>query len=90
MPAKSPDLAALGQAVRELRLELGLSQEAFGEQAGLHRTYVGDIERGERNITFAILLKLARGLRRPASELLRCFEQVDRRNGHGPDGGSVA
>jgi DNA-binding XRE family transcriptional regulator len=48
---------ALGRAVYELRARRGLSQEELGFQSGLHRNYVGAIERGEQNITFRLLLK---------------------------------
>ena len=58
----SPDHARLGRAVRELRARRGLSQEELGFRAGLHRNYVGAIERGEINPTFRVLLKLERGL----------------------------
>ena len=66
---------ALGKAVYELRARRGLSQEELGFQSGLHRNYVGTIERGEQNITFRLLLKLARGLHVPLSELIRIFER---------------
>ena len=49
----------VGKNVRRLRHELGLSQEEFADRCGLHRTYVGAIERGERNITLATLARLA-------------------------------
>ena len=51
-----------GRKTRELRLAAGLSQEALAEKAGLHRTYVGMIERAERNITIAQIEKIARAL----------------------------
>lgn len=55
-------LRALGWAVRKRRTALELSQEGLGEAAGLHRNYVGGIERGEQNPSYLNLRKLARGL----------------------------
>jgi transcriptional regulator with XRE-family HTH domain len=71
----SQDHLALGRALREFRARRGLSQESFGSRAGMHRNYVGAIERGEINPTFKILLKLARGLDAPLSDLIRLFEE---------------
>ena len=51
-----------GRKTRELRVAAGLSQEALAEKAGLHRTYVGMIERAEKNITLANIEKIARAL----------------------------
>lgn len=53
---------AFGAAVRRRREALGLSQEGLAEKAGVHRTYIGGIERGERNITLRVAAKLARAL----------------------------
>jgi transcriptional regulator with XRE-family HTH domain len=69
MPAKS-SLEAFGRAMRGRRLELGLSQEGLAEACGMHRTYVGGIERGERNVSLRNLLAIARALDTTASELL--------------------
>lgn len=66
---------ALGRAGRELRVRRGLSQEHFGFRADLHRNYVGVIECGEINPTFRVLLKLERGLQRPLSEVVGCYER---------------
>jgi transcriptional regulator with XRE-family HTH domain len=59
---KDPELVALGQRLRRLREAAGLSQEGLADRAGVHFTYVGQIERGERNPTYKNLRKLARGL----------------------------
>ncbi len=56
------DRARFGERVRKLRLERGLTQEALAARAGLHSTYVGGIERGERNVGFDNIVKLARAL----------------------------
>jgi transcriptional regulator with XRE-family HTH domain len=71
----SPEHARLGRAVRELRARRGLSQEELGFRAGLHRNYVGAIERGEINPTFRVLLKLERGLQLPLSEIIQLWER---------------
>jgi transcriptional regulator with XRE-family HTH domain len=80
MATRSKDHVALGQAIRELRISSGLSQEAFADRCGLHRTYVGGIERGERNLSFANLLRVASALGLRPSELLvryeRCLRDV--------------
>lgn len=60
----------LGRNVRRLRQELGVSQEALAEDAGIHRTYVSDVERGARNPTITVVEKLARALKVSAGELL--------------------
>lgn len=51
-----------GKKVREERLKLGLSQEALAGKAGVHRTYIGMIERAEKNITLENIEKLAKSL----------------------------
>lgn len=60
----------LGRNVRRLREEKGWSQEDYADRAGIHRTYVSDIERGRRNPTIAVVEKLAKPLDVLASELL--------------------
>ena len=53
------DLKQFGQRIRELRLAAGMSQEELADRAGLHRTYIGGIERGERNIGLLNVFRLA-------------------------------
>jgi transcriptional regulator with XRE-family HTH domain len=58
----SPALQTLGERIRERRGELELSQEALADAAGLHWTFVGQVERGQRNLSLHNLLKLAGAL----------------------------
>ena len=54
--------AKFGIRVRELRVARGLSQEVLAQKSGLHRTYVGGIERGERNVSLENIQKIAKSL----------------------------
>lgn len=65
---------AFGARVRQLRTDRRCSQESFAERASLHRTYVGGIERGERNLTLENIVRLARALKVTPSELLKGIE----------------
>ena len=69
MAAAHPDKAALGRAVRSLRVERDWSQERLADNSGLHWTYVGGIERGERNPSWENVVRLARGLGVSVAEL---------------------
>ena len=64
-------LRVVGQAIRKRRLARGWSQEKLAEAAQLHWTYVGGIERGERNVALRNIVKIARALGVKPSELLR-------------------
>lgn len=59
---KHPELVALGQRIRDLRKNAGLSQEAFASEVGLDRSYYGGIERGERNVAALNLIKISQAL----------------------------
>lgn len=57
--------------IRDQRIRLGLSQEALADVAGLHRTYVGSVERGERNVALVNIVRLSEALGIDAGDLLR-------------------
>ena len=60
----------LAQNLRRLRTEKGWSQEEYADRAGIHRTYISDIERGAQNPTIMIVEKLAQALDVTAAELV--------------------
>ncbi|GAB6989915.1 helix-turn-helix domain-containing protein [Paenibacillus pini] len=62
-------LVKVGQRVRDLRKRSGLSQEELGEKAGFHFSYIGGVERAEKNITLVNLQKIADALDVPIIEL---------------------
>ncbi len=75
----SPTLQqAFGQAVRAQRRELGLSQEGLGERAGLHRTYISQVERGLKSPSLTTIEHIAKVLGVRPSELLRSAEKLAR------------
>lgn len=68
-------LVQFGKKVREERLRQRLSQEQLAEKAGVHRTYIGMIERAEKNITLENIEKIAKALGMNPAELLK-FDNV--------------
>jgi transcriptional regulator with XRE-family HTH domain len=62
--------ARFGEKLRKLRTARGISQEALAGAAGLHRTYVSSVERGERNVTITTIQKLAKALKVSMAELM--------------------
>jgi len=66
---KDPRLVAFGERVRQLRKEKGLSQEAFADLAGIDRSYMGHIERGDQNITLTKIFQIAKALEIPICQL---------------------
>ncbi|MDP2746441.1 helix-turn-helix domain-containing protein [Pseudomonas sp.] len=70
MDKKDATCVAFGEAVRTLRVARGLSQEQFADTVGIHRTYIGGIERGERNPTLTTIQRIANSLAVPARDLL--------------------
>jgi DNA-binding XRE family transcriptional regulator len=75
VPMQSAEHDVLGNTIRELRARRALSQERLGFASGLHRNYVGAIERGEINPTFRVLMKLSEGLAFPLSQIFVLFER---------------
>ena len=63
-------LHQVGSRIRELRLSRGLTQAQLGESCGLHRTFIGSVERGERNIAILNLRLIARTLRVSIADFL--------------------
>jgi transcriptional regulator with XRE-family HTH domain len=68
-------LKALGRRIRELRTEQGYSQEAFADKCGVHRTFMGTIERGESNLSFQNIHKVAATLGVTLSDLFLNLER---------------
>lgn len=69
-------VSAFGLAMKSRRLKLGLSQEDLADRAGLHRTYIGSVERGERNISLQNILSISKALKTSPSRLLAEAEKV--------------
>ena len=67
---RSEVLIKFGEKVREKRTKMSLSQEELAERAGVHRTYIGMIERAEKNITLENIEKISKALKSPLHELL--------------------
>ncbi|GGE74711.1 helix-turn-helix domain-containing protein [Sphingomonas prati] len=63
-------LVRLGEAIRDERQRIGISQEALADEAGLDRSHLGRIERGERNVTLLNLVRIADGLGLRTSDIL--------------------
>jgi len=83
-PASDAFLLHLGDAIRHRRINLYLSQEELGSRAGLHRTYVTDVENGLRNISMVTLLRISKALKsRPSASILAAEKATN--NGHSED-----
>jgi len=70
---KKDILIKFGKKVREERTKLGLSQEELANRAGVHRTYIGMIERGEKNITLENIERIVKTLRLKLSDFFKEF-----------------
>jgi len=70
MSQKNPVLTSFGNLLRAIREEVGLSQENLALKAGLHRNYIGILERGEQNPSLLVMLKISKALGVSLAELL--------------------
>lgn len=66
----TPTRKQLGKKIRQIRKKQGISQEELGFKSGLHRTYIGAIERAEQNVSIDNLHKIAKALKVPPKDLL--------------------
>lgn len=66
---KADAVTKFGHRVRILRERIGISQETLASRAGIHRTYMGGVERGERNISLKNILRIAEALGVPPQRL---------------------
>jgi len=69
-PVSKNSKLILGATIRDLRTKLGYSQETLAESANLHRTYIGGVERGERNVSIESIIRIAHALKVKPSQLL--------------------
>lgn len=69
-----------GLAIKQFRQSKKLSQEKLAEIIGLHRTYISDVERGERNVSLSNIIKIANGLEVKVSELFLYIEKEGYKN----------
>lgn len=72
---------SLGNVIRARRAKIGFSQESFADKVGLHRTYMGDIERGERNLSLNNLVRVADALDIRLSQLIAEAEKAVKSEG---------
>ncbi|ASA24926.1 helix-turn-helix domain-containing protein [Paenibacillus donghaensis] len=70
----------VGDRIRRLRKDKGLSQEQLAELSGLHTNYVGQVERGEKNLTIETLQKIVGGLGVSLEELFRYLDPMERKD----------
>lgn len=78
MPEQTELLTGLGMALREVRARERVSQEELSLRTGVHRNYIGGVERAERNPSISTVVALAEGLGMRTSELLRLAEGEQR------------
>ena len=97
MPLKNVELLRLGYRIREARKVLGYGQKGFAVKCGLGWGYLGEVERGERNITFGILCAISLGLECDIATITKGIPHlaapvfskgsvcISSRNGNGPE-----
>ena len=68
---QNPVLVSLGEAIRRLRLERGISQESLALLAEVDRSYVGRVERGDNNVAILTLVKIAKALKVSVLDLIK-------------------
>ena len=78
IPGLSPAHTAFGDAIRAIRKERGISQEAFALKCGLDRSYYGAVERGERNVSLTNIIRIAEALQTPAATIFARAEASER------------
>jgi transcriptional regulator with XRE-family HTH domain len=76
-------LRAFGATVRRTRLGRGMSQESLADEVGIHRTYVGDVERGLRNVCLLNLVRISRALDVRLGDLLKDVDDATQEHGGG-------
>ncbi|MFD1903283.1 helix-turn-helix domain-containing protein [Paenibacillus rhizoplanae] len=70
----------IGERIRKIRKEMNLSQEQLAERSGLHTNYVGQVERGEKNLTLETLEKVVGGLHISLEELFRYIGPMEQKD----------
>jgi len=69
--SEHPELIEFGKAVRSTRLEMGISQESLADIAGIDRSYMGGVERGEHNLALINIKRIANALKTPISSVMK-------------------
>ncbi|MBO5125970.1 MAG: helix-turn-helix transcriptional regulator [Clostridia bacterium] len=70
----------IGHRIREYRVQRGITQEKLAELAGCHPTYIGQIERGEKNVSLGNIAKISSAMRIPLSKLVEGLEEEEERD----------
>lgn len=76
MKQKHSNLIKVGKTIRQLREECGFSQEEFAAEVGIDRSYMGGIERGERNVATLNLIRIAKALKVEVGDLFPSVENL--------------